>query len=127
MSVSDFSVSAEKYIKTEVERFQLPDLDSAPKEIRRQILKAARAIARNDAFGVGHKMGKDGPIEQGLGSWENPTQQSIDAYVKDQTDRRVGGPEAGFQETVRKMRARLAEVDARRKATAAADDYGEED
>jgi hypothetical protein len=60
MSVSDFSVAAEKYIKTEVERLQLPSLDDAPKEVRRQILKEARAIARNDVFGVGHKVGRHG-------------------------------------------------------------------
>jgi hypothetical protein len=83
--MDSFSVSAERHIKKSLAELNLPSLDQAPKETRRQILKAARDIARNDVFGHGHKIGKDGPIEQGLGSWENPTQQSIDAYIRSQS------------------------------------------
>jgi hypothetical protein len=72
-------------------------------------------------FGHDVKYDEDGePIEQGIGSFAQPSQNSIDAYIKTQTERRVGGPEPGFNENVEAMRARLAEYQAERKAKAAA-------
>jgi hypothetical protein len=121
-----FSVASEKHIEKQMKQFKVDSLDMLPKETRRQILKDARTIARNDVFGVGHKLGKEGPEEQGLGSWDNPTQQSIDAYIKNQTERRPAGPEPDFESNVRKMRARLAEVDAQRRKLKVATDEDED-
>jgi hypothetical protein len=122
--MQDFSVASEKYIKKSLADLNLPSLDMATKEVRRQILKAARDIARNDVFGHGHKLGKDGPIEQGLGSHDNPTQQSIDAFVRAQQPPYRMSPEPGYEEHLKKLRQRLAEVDAgRAKARAAEEDF----
>ena len=54
--------------------------------------------------------------EQGLGSSGNQTQQSIDAYIKNQTERRVGGPEPGFEQHLERMRKELAASEAHRAA-----------
>ena len=85
-------------------------------------------MARNNVFGVGHKLNREGaPQEQGLGSFDNPTLQSVEAYQKNQTERRQGGPESGFEENLKRMKARLAAVDEqRRKDRAAAGDDLEE-
>jgi hypothetical protein len=115
-----FSVAAERLIKQTLTEMGLQSIDEIPKDVRRNLLKRAKEIAQNDTFGVGHKT-KDGkPVEQGLGSWDNPTLQSIEAYIANQTKRQPV-PDADFEEQLRKMRARLAEVEAeRRKAVAAA-------
>jgi hypothetical protein len=98
----------------------LKSLDEAPRETRRSLLKRAREIANIDVFGHGHKVDpKTGtPIEQGLGSWENPTQQHIDAYVRANAPPYRHSPEPGYEEHLKKLRARLAEVDAVRRAKA---------
>lgn len=54
--------------------------------------------------------------EQGLGSAGNQTQQSIDAYIKNQTERRVGGPEPDFEKHLERMRAELVASNAARAA-----------
>lgn len=61
------------------------------------------------------------PIERGLGSHSQPTRNSIDAYIKAQTERRVGGPEPGFQEHLARMEAELAEYQAAQQAKRAAE------
>jgi hypothetical protein len=59
-------------------------------------------------FGENFKVDKQGnPIEQGIGSKAQPSRSSIDAYIKNQTERRHGGPEPGFDETVARMEAEL--------------------
>lgn len=55
--------------------------------------------------------------EQGLGSPGNQTQQSIDAYIKNQTERRVGGPEPDFLKNLEVMRAQLADCSKQRVAS----------
>jgi hypothetical protein len=124
MSIVDsFSVAAERHIVTALAQMRLDRLDDAPVEIRKRILREARDLTDKNVFGADHKRDRKGnPIEQGLGSHANPTQQSIEAYVKDQTQRRGGGPEEGFEENLKAVRARLAEFHAERKANKAGDD-----
>ncbi len=48
-------------------------------------------------FGQNYKTDADGqPIEHGRGSKAQPTRGSIDAYIKNQMERRAGGPEPGY-------------------------------
>ena len=53
------------------------------------------------------------------------TAQAIEAYIKNQTERRKGGPEAGYEENLARMRRDLAACEARR--LAARNDDDEED
>ena len=57
--------------------------------------------------------------EQGIGSPINMTQGSIDAYIKNQTERSKTGPEKGFEENVARMQKELAATNERKKAEAA--------
>jgi hypothetical protein len=58
----------------------------------------------NNVFGFDHKKDRKGvPIEQGLGSAGNMTQQSIDAYKK------WGHAEPGFAEHLATMQEQLAD------------------
>lgn len=118
------SIRAVKYVDSQLQARKVESLSLLPKEIRRQIKAEARRLATEDVFGVGHKVAKDGtPIEQGMGSAGNMTQQSIDAYVKYQTDKRFREkPEEGFEENLKRMKAQLAECNARRRAEADDDD-----
>ena len=54
-------------------------------------------------FGQDYKVDAEGNvIEQGRGSKAQPTRTSIDAYIKNQTERRGSlGPEKGYQENLR--------------------------
>jgi hypothetical protein len=83
--------------------------------------------APKNTFGVDHKKDKNGkPIEQGVGSANNMSRQCITAYVAEQTTRRPGGPEAGYEIALAKMEQQFAECEARRKAAQAKeeqDDY----
>jgi hypothetical protein len=64
-------------------------------------------------FGQDYKVDADGNvIEQGRGSKAQPTRGSIDAYIKNQTERRSGGPEPGYAETLERMEAALAAYNA---------------
>lgn len=81
---------------------------------------AAWKIGERDAvFGVGHKVRRGKPVENGLGSLEQPTQNSIDAYITNQTTRRAGGPERGFEENLQIMRDNLEKFEAKKAAEAA--------
>jgi len=122
------SVAANKFIEKQLSARKVEALELLPKEIRREIKKEARRIAHDDVFGVGHRTDKAGnPIEQGLGSPSNMTQQHIDAYVKSQTDKKFRDqPEPGFEDNLKKMRAQLAECQARRRAEMG-DDDGDDD
>jgi hypothetical protein len=122
------SVAAEQHVDKMLAAFKAKTLADLPRDVRKRIRKEARQIALNDVFGHGHKIGKDGePVEQGLGSFENPSQQSIDAYIKAQTDKRYReSPEEGFEENVKRMRARFAEVQAQRRKLKAAEDDEED-
>jgi hypothetical protein len=115
---SFFSVAADTYIKKTLDEMQLRSLDEAPPHIRKETLRKAKEMARTDTFGRGHKMKNGEPVEQGLGSWDNPTLQSIEAYIANQTKRQPV-PDADYEEQLRKMRARLAEVQAQRRKTEA--------
>jgi hypothetical protein len=60
------------------------------------------AVRRN-VFGFDHKTDKQGvPIEQGIGSPGNMTQNAVDAY------KRFGKEEPGFTEHLKRMEADLA-------------------
>jgi hypothetical protein len=68
-------------------------------------------------FGENFKTDRHGnPIEQGIGSKANPSESSIAAYIKNQTERRHGGPEAGYEETLQRMRDELAAFQASKPA-----------
>lgn len=117
------SIRSNKYVEQQLTARKVESIDLLPKEIRREIRKEAKKIALQDVFGVDHKTAKDGtPIEQGLGAGSNQTAQSIEAYIKNQTERRKGGPEPGFDDNVKRMKAQLAECDARRRVEQADED-----
>ena len=64
-------------------------------------------------FGQDYKVDAEGlPVEQGRGSKAQPTRSSIDAYIKNQTERRLGGPEKGYEENLARMEADLAAYNA---------------
>ena len=68
-------------------------------------------------FGQDYKVDADGnPIETGRGSKAQPTRGSIDAYIKNQTERRAGGVEPGYAETLAGMEADLAAYNASKPA-----------
>ena len=70
-------------------------------------------------FGQDYKVDAEGNvIEQGRGSKAQPTRGSIDAYIKNQTERRQGGPEKGYAETLERMEADLAAFNANKPAPA---------
>lgn len=123
------SIRSQKFIEQQLTTRQVADISLLPKEIRRAIKKEAKAIAQQDVFGVDHKTAKDGtPIEQGLGSAGNMTQQAVEAYIKYQTDKKFrSAPEEGYEENLKKMRAQLATCNTRRRAEAAAADDDDDD
>ena len=91
--------------------------DGAPPELRKRMLADAKRQVEIDTFGHGFKRDRNGyPIEQGLGSAAHPTQQSIDAYVIEQTKRRPGGPEPDYEIHLAKMRQNLSSYLAKRAA-----------
>jgi hypothetical protein len=117
------SVASIQYIEKQLGARKVESLDMLPRDVRKEIKREAKKIALNDVFGVGHATDKSGnPIEQGLGSAANITQQHLDAYIKNQTDRSATGPEAGYEENLARFRKQLAECEARRVAARANDD-----
>lgn len=63
-------------------------------------------------FGVDVKHDRHGnPIEQGIGSAQQPSRNSIEAYKTFQLTRR-GGPEANYENFLAKMEADLAAFEA---------------
>ena len=81
------------------------DAGTLPKDVIKKHIDAVDA----NVFGTDAPKDRQGfRLEQGLGSPSNMTQQSIDAYIKNQTERRPGGPEPGFEEHLKRMRAELA-------------------
>lgn len=74
------------------------------------------AVEKN-VFGEDHRKDKHGePIEQGIGSPGNMTRNCIEAYIKNQTERRNGPPEKGYEETLARMEAELEACNEKRKA-----------
>jgi hypothetical protein len=68
---------------------------------------------RQQTFGQNYKEDEDGnPIEQGRGSKAQPTEGSIQAYIKNQTERRHGGPEKGYEANLKQMQDDLAAFNA---------------
>ena len=117
------SIASNKFIESQLAARKVESIDMLPKETRKEIRKQAKQIARNDVFGVGHALDKQGnPIEQGAGAPANMTAQCIEAYIKNQTERRKGGPEPGFEDNLKKMRTQLAECNAKRRAEQVDDD-----
>lgn len=115
----DVSVSSQAYIEKQLAAYKVESLDMLPPHVRKQIKKEAKQIARNDVFGIGHKVDRSGkPIEMGLGAPGNMTQQHIDAYIKAQTSSKMrpGGPEPGYEDHLARMRKDLAECLARKPA-----------
>jgi hypothetical protein len=113
MDGSNFSVAAETYVRKALDRMKVESLGDLPPNIRKSLLKEAKAIVFNDVFGHGHKLGKDGrPQEQGLGSAAQPTKQSLEAYKK------YGVAEPEYAQHLAKMERDLAAYEARRAAEA---------
>lgn len=109
------SILSQQFIEKQLGARKVESLDMLPKDVRREIKRQAKQIALKDVFGEGHRTDKAGnPIEQGVGSPGNITQQHIDAYVKNQTERAANGPEPGYEENLAKMRKDLAACEARR-------------
>ena len=125
--MSAVSVASLNYIDKQLAAHQVKSLDMLPKETRKQIKREAKQIALNDVFGVGHTTDRNGnPQEQGQGTANNMTQQSIDAYIKSQTERNPNGPEPGYEDHLKRMRQQLAACEARRAAMRTADDDEED-
>jgi hypothetical protein len=83
------------------------EIDEIQDMIAREVLppdfleRHLEAVRRN-IFGFDHKTDKNGrPIEQGLGSPQNMTQNCIDAYKK------WGKNDPGFEEHLKRMEAEL--------------------
>lgn len=116
------SIRSAQFIDKQVSARKVEHISLLPKETRKQIKAEAKRMANEDVFGVGFTTGRDGtPVEQGIGAAGNMTQHCIDAYVTEQTVRREK-PEEGYEDTLKKMRAQLAECNARRRAARAAED-----
>jgi hypothetical protein len=121
------SVASRAHIEKQLSARKVESLDMLPRDVRKQIKKEARQIALKDVFGEGHATDRQGqPLEQGLGSASNITQQHIDAYVKNQTERSASGPEPGYEEHLARMRKDLAACEERRRAARAAEDDEED-
>jgi|SRR5579863_1349765 len=117
------SVSSEQFIARQLATRKVENISLLPKDVRKEIKAEAKRIAQNEVFGVGHKLDKDGnPVEQGLGTRGNMTQQCIDAYIKNQTERSPNGPEPNYEENLAQMRKDLAACNARRLAARTTDD-----
>ena len=125
--MNSVSVSSQQYIEKQLGARKVESLDMLPRDVRKEIKREAKKIAQNDVFGVGHKTDRAGnPVEQGLGATGNVTQQHIDAYIKNQTERSPNGPEPGYEDNLARMRKDYAECEARRVAARAHDDDDED-
>jgi hypothetical protein len=124
-------------VTTVIDAHRPPSINQSPKEIAEMEEQIAlgnlppdflrRHIDAVDAnvHGVDAPKDRNGwRIEQGMGSPGNMTQQSIDAYVKNQTERRIGGPEPGYEENLKRMQAQLVESDKKRSAKPGGFHYG---
>jgi hypothetical protein len=107
--MDEFSVSAEKFIQKSLAGMNLQSLDQAPPEVRKSLLREARQIVRNDVFGHGYKTDKNNrPQEQGRGSAQQPTRQSVEAY------RKYGVKEPEYAAHLSRMEKELAAFEAQR-------------
>lgn len=89
-------------------------------ELPRDYLDKHYKAVEDNVFGHDHRKDRKGePIEQGLGSEGNMTRNAIEAYIKNQTERRQV-PEAGYEENLKRMEATLAKCNEQRKARAPA-------
>jgi len=124
-------------VTTPIDPIRVPTINQSPAEIAeieeaiaagqlsRDFLKRHIDAVDANVFGADAPKDRQGfRIEQGLGSPENMSQQSIDAYIKNQTERRAGGPEPGYEDNLKRMRANLAETDKKKDAKAGGFRYG---
>jgi len=87
-------------------------LRNLPREVRRRLEAEAQKRVNNDVFGVDHKTDRKtgSPIEQGKGSWAQPSRQSIEAYKKYHGPSRENpAGEPGYAENIALMEERLKE------------------
>ena len=86
---------------------------------RRELLQAGGAIFGAATLPEDRFLRTVGFGRAAAAAWERlstDTRTSIDAYVKNQTERRVGGPEPGYEENLKRMRAELAECEKKKAA-----------
>jgi hypothetical protein len=124
-------------VHTPIDPIRVPTINQSPQEIAEmEAMIAADQLPKDfitrhiDAVDA-NVFGADAPkdrqgfrLEQGLGSAGNMSQQSIDAYIKNQTERRAGGPEPGYEDNLKRMRAQLAETEKKKDAKAGGFNYG---
>jgi hypothetical protein len=80
-------------------------------ELPADAIKQYYADERRNVFGFDHKSDRSGkPIEQGYGSAQNMTRNSIEAY------RKYGSAELEYEKHLARMEAELKATDARRAA-----------
>ena len=110
--IEGFSVAAERHVDQQLGLRKVQSLADLPREVRKQIESEAQKIVNKDVFGADHKTDrKTGlPVEQGLGSWEQPTLQSIEAYKK------YHRADPDYENSLKLMEARLEEFRAEQKA-----------
>jgi hypothetical protein len=116
-------------VHTPIDVTRVPTINQSPKEIAemqemidagilpKDFLKRHIDAVDANVFGVDTPRDREGwRVEQGMGSPGNMTQQSIDAYVKYQSEVRKGGPEPGYEQSLKRMIAELAECEKKKAA-----------
>lgn len=112
-----FSVAAERHIAAALRDARVENIELLPSDFRKRLMKEAQEITNKNVFGADYKKDRKGtPIEQGLGSAAQPTQQSIEAYKKYHKD------DPDFAENLKKMETALAEFRAKKKSRDDGDD-----
>ena len=117
------SIEGMQYVQKQLSNYKVNDLKELPVHIRRAIRKEKQRIDLAHVFGPDHKKDKDGrPLEQGLGSAQNQTRQSIKAFDKyhDMTT-----PEN--KAALERMEREFAECEKRRRIEAAAQEKAEQE
>jgi hypothetical protein len=124
-------------VHTPVDPVRIPTINQSPAEIAemeamidagqlpKDFLKRHIDAVDANVFGADAPKDRAGwRMEQGIGSPGNMTQQAIDAYVKNQTERRAGGPEEGYKENLARMQAQLVETQKKKDAQPGGFRYG---
>ena len=124
-------------VHTPIDPVRIPTINQSPAEIAEMeaMIEAGQLpkdfIKRHVDAVDANVFGADAPkdrngfrVEQGLGSPGNMTQQAIDAYIKNQTERRTGGPEPGYEQHLKRMQAQLVETQKKNDAKPGGFRYG---